>query len=207
MRFLTLLLVPLLISCGPKRVETPTPTPQGPTPLNTEGIIWMIGRYGNASACGVNRYVVTAGHVITPFQNKAGLYELTASYAWSDQSGQQGYLLPGGVSNTRDVGVLYVDSGSPTYYPLSTSACEVGDEVRWIENNKEQGDFFDAVEKTAKVKKLIAGHLVFDTAPTPGSSGACVFNRDAEVVGIITWSLPTIGYGIAVSLTGPWWLE
>lgn len=203
---LAIALTLLTMACGPKGVRTPAISPMALTPIPIEHTIRVIGNYGLASACAVNRYVVTAGHVVSPFLGIPGLFEVKVNYAWESYGGLKGYFVGAGISQFRDVGLFYPGDGDvPHTLPLSTSAPESGDTLRWLEYDRGDEDFFAPAEASGTVIRTLAGHIMVDTLPTSGSSGVCVFNDNAEVVGIISWGVNQTN--VVIDLTGQWWLE
>ncbi len=200
-------LVLLTMACGPKVVHTPDTSPMvSLVSLPTQHTIRVIGNYGVASACAVNGYIVTAGHVISPFNFVPGLYGAKVNYAWESYSGLKGLFVGAGRSEYRDVGIFYPGDGDAPYMlPLSTSVPEVGDTLRWLAYDRDGDDFFAPFEVSGEVIRTFAGHIMVDTLPTNGSSGGCVFNDKAEVVGIISWALDQTN--VMIDLTGQWWIE
>jgi hypothetical protein len=193
-------------------------TPRGPqaeTPkvLSYDGVIRLVGRWSFGHACPCDNHVFTAAHLSHPHFGRPGFPVVVIGYAWSDLGGRSGYMVSASAfgSLARDVGLLKVNVGAPSYYRHAQVEPEPGDEVSWIEYRRgSKKDFYGVEEKKAKVIRNMSGHIVLDTGPTPGASGTCLFNTANEVVGIIVWRVPvnlTEVAGVAVSLAGRWWPE
>ena len=208
MRLLSLLLLSFVMACGGKQIKFSDAAPRLEVKLNEQNTIRVIGNHGVASACAVNGYVITAGHVVAPFTYYPGLYREMVGYAWSDynEPPKQGYFTPGAVSPFRDIGVIFPDEDgdNPFQHKLSTSALQPGDHLRWIEYDRGD-DYFKCKEASGTVIRLIAGHIMIDGEATQGASGTCVFNDQGTVVGIISWGIN--GTTVVINLTGRWWLD
>jgi hypothetical protein len=201
---LIFLILILMASCAARNLVTEPPAPQ-----NGDGAMQLMGRFSIGHACPVDGLVLTAAHVAHPLYLHPGHKDEVVTYAWSDHMGHTGYLGSAYLMLARDLGILTVLSGTPHYYSHASKEPEPGAAVRWLEydyRGKEKA--FAPRCKSAKVLRLIAGHLILDGGAMPGASGGCLFNKADEVVGIVV-GRKRVGLtdyvSVAVSVSGPWW--
>ncbi len=192
---------------GPHWIKPPKPIVEP----NTNGVMRIMGRWGFAHACPVEGVVLTAAHVVNPFHGVPTMNAVLVGYAWSDGNGNQGMLEGVGASRSRDLGLLELKSGEPSYYRHATKEPEVGDLLHWLEyNSSNRETVYTRRIKRAKLLRRVSGHLILDQEPQKGASGSCVLNMKGEVVGILTRIRGTDDgktVGVAVSIAGPWWKQ
>jgi hypothetical protein len=207
MKPLAAALLLVLLGCGGVQVESPSDSPETLTPIDVRYALQIFSAYGFASACAVDRYVLTARHVIKPFASIPFLHDVMVHYTWSDGDGREGLFQSLVTSDYRDLGILDPINMTPVYQQLAVVPPQEGDTVRWVEYNKsgDDGDFFAPVEKSALVIRTVAGYVTFDVPPTNGASGTCLFDKSGDVVGVVVWAFP--GTGLATLIVGNWVLE
>ena len=158
-------------------------------------IMHIAGRWGIAQACPAGDRVYTAAHNIEPFLEYLGE---VMPYAWEDDLGNAGYLLPIEFNHARDVVRANTWGDSPMYYPIALEEVQVGDWVTWVEYGKRH----ERVIRTATVFSALAGKIYFDQTPNPGASGSCLLNRRGAVVGVVVWGHDDHGGG--EQIVGRW---
>lgn len=189
-RFLIAVAAVMFYGCahrGPTIVETPTPS--------LDGVLRVIGRFTRAHACpfGDGKYAFTAAHVVDlrPFE-RVGPF----GFRWSDGQGNTGSakIVDTGtgwiVFQESDLAVVQRTDGKafPNPYPLAKKPPLPGAAIFILGYN--DGSKKSALEPKitrGKVIRVVANNLVLDEDSKPGSSGGCVLNEDAEIVGIVAW--------------------
>lgn len=162
---------------------------------DTTGIMRLIGKYSIASGCPIGaRRILTNAHVIDirPFDKDVSLMPMLFQ-----QGDRLGTLVPESVSLHRDIGYMSLvpgDDDLAMWYPLATVQPKAGDTIYLsaYDWGSRKSAFSERVI-TAKVVRVIAGHIVFDPPGVPGSSGSCVLNEAGEVVGINAFG-KAVGY-------------
>ncbi len=195
------------LSCAPKIL-----TRGAPSPRNGDAAIQLFGRFAVGHACPCDGLILTAAHVAHPLYLRQGFRGEPISYAWSDHMGNSGYLGSAYLMLSRDLGVLSVLtvlSGTPHYYRHATEEPALGERVRWVEYDyRGSREAYAPRHRTANVVRLVAGHLILGSGATPGASGACLFNAQDQVIGIMV-GRQRVGVNeyvsVAVSVAGPWW--
>lgn len=187
MRLVTLLL--LTTGCATKVA------PIAPPVVITIPAMSLIGRTGFAHACPAGGVIYTAAHVAEMVTSEGAAVPL--SYMWQ-QGEHEGVTRPFLVSFQRDLAILEV-TGEPIYFPLAALPPKEGDPVYWFAF---EYDPIHVTKVQGAVNALMAGHVSFSPAPTPGSSGSCIFNAKGEVVGIVAWSYSGGAYGLGPLLAG-----
>jgi hypothetical protein len=176
-------------------------------PPDTTGVLAIMGKYSIAHACPVSENLaLTAAHVIDPrpFDKETPLH----GSRWS-AAGEEGLIDSDAVLRESDLGFISSLKPFPAFYQHAEEAPEVG-ETLWLVGYNWSGAKEAFAEKIIRVEvvRLVAGHLIFNRAGQPGSSGSCVLNSRGELVGINVAGMG-VGYkeevGIAVSVWGAWW--
>jgi hypothetical protein len=182
--------------CGASKAKPVTE----PSPPDTSKIVKVVGRWTIASACPVAlRHALTAAHVIDPRPfdqypgyvplvwqqgGRGGVFNVYQKQTFAMNGGQPSIESRPDVSMMRDIATLQTESDLD-FYPIATVPPEPGDTLYMTgyDWRSKRGAFADRVW-VVKLLRIVAGHLIFDPAGEPGTSGSCILNGAGEVVGI-----------------------
>jgi hypothetical protein len=174
---------------------------------DTSGVVAVMGRFATFHACPVTPHIaLTAAHAadLRPFDPDIG----KMSARWSSQ-GVEGLAAVRYVYNSADLLELEAETTPfPTWYPVAQDPPKEGSVVWFVGYN------FDKKSKAyrpkffiGKVLYVVAGHVIYDQAGEPGTSGCCLLNERGEVIGINVAG-KSIGtsdeVGVGVGLWKPW---
>lgn len=174
-------------------------------------VVRLIGRFNMGHACPVvlsdgTRYLLTAAHVMdpAPFEKDVPLYPAR----YSDGRGHEGKVMPLASDASSDLAVYVAPDVLGNWYRVASTAPKPGDEVKVLGYKWDTRQSILAERTfTAKVTRVVAGHIVLDEDTKPGSSGSCVINSSKEAVGILVWGIGADygpGSGVAVGIWGNW---
>ena len=175
-----LLLLAAVLGNGPSATAYTTPAT-----ADTAGILRLMGRSGVAHACPVSAVLAyTNAHVVIDDEDKT---DSRQPYVWSAMD-VTGLLRPVEADRYRDLAKVVPADGAkfPRWYPVAKQEPKPGDRVVMIGfefRNKKQA-FAERVF-AARVIRVVAGHLIYEPAGVPGTSGSCVLlEATGELVAI-----------------------
>ena len=183
------------------------PTAVDPGAPNDAGILSLMGRFEDGHACAVSpTLALSCAHLpdVRPFDHDTGLY----ATRYEDGAGASGVLSPIYVTSSCDLAMYSGEFNH--YYVLAKAPPALGEHLRLMGYDwRDKRRAFGPRPISAKVLRVIAGHLILDTDPVtePGSSGSCVLNDRDEIVAINCFgkqmkSLEQVG--IVVGVWGEW---
>lgn len=148
----------------------------------------LVGRDGMGHACSTTKGIYTAAHVV----------EHIVNYQGNERHIPKVYNTPYGVTKTLTVNhvldLATIELEGAPWIEIATGF-ESGDKVYWYEFEfNDVGRFMSERKREAKVLRVVARHIFLDKSPKPGASGACLFNEEEQVLGIMVWSL-RVGQG------------
>jgi hypothetical protein len=198
-----LLLASLMLSgCSAKTVFV-----KEPEYPDTTGVLALMGKAAIAHACAIGPYeALTAAHVIDPRPFDPSFPLVGARWSAGNLSG---LAIPGYVWAEVDIGTLTSQEPFPKFYERVDSAPELGESLYLVQYSWQSADkaFADKVLEVT-VKRVVAGHVIFDPSGEGGSSGSCLLNQAGKLVGI-NIAGKGVGFneevGIAVGLWGDWY--
>ncbi len=195
-----------LLACATHSTDISLSTaPKQKKEINTKAAMYLIGRTGIGHACPVDGFVYSVAHVTQPFYKQSGwVARQPIAFAWSDELGNYGIVASKLNAIDRDLSIMNLLRGVPSYYTHAPIGPAPGDKVYWRQYS--YTDIFAPEEKSATVTRTVAGYIFFDSPPMPGASGSCLFNERNEVVGVVCLTIRGQGdsAGAAVSLSGHW---
>ena len=189
------LLLLLLISCAKRISAASEPVLTSKKIIITitqENPIVLVGKSGAAHACPVIldgiELVLTASHVaFERVTHSEGISLYPKRFYATDSYGNAGVAEPILDNPYVDLAVLEL-SFKPERFNTIGPVPEPGAEVHWTEFNFTKRDHaYEPRSRKAKVINVVAGHVIFDDAVTPGASGSCLYDILGRVVGIISW--------------------
>jgi hypothetical protein len=173
--------------------------------INFGPMLHLIGRHGLAHACPIGPdVVVTSAHVIDikPFDGDVPLFP----YSFSTET-QEGWVRPVAASVTSDIAIMEPTKPLDAYYPIATVRPKPGDKVFWVGYSYKRKEGLQETRFDATVVGVLAGHIIADEMPLPGSSGGCVLNENEEAVGIVSWDVSADdgkGFLVGPAVFSPW---
>jgi hypothetical protein len=201
MRYLLLAGV-MLSGCSAKTVLV-----KEPEHPDTTGVLALMGKTAIAHACAIGpREALTAAHVMEPRPLEPSVPLVGSRWSAGTLSGR---AVPGYVWAEVDIVTLSSLDAFPKYYERVDSAPEPGETLWLVQYSWESADkaFADKVLEVT-VKRVVAGHVIFDPSGEGGSSGSCLLNKVGKLVGI-NIAGKGVGFneevGIAVGLWGDWY--
>ncbi len=189
---------------SPSPTPSPTPTPVPVAPVDLSRVVPLIGRDGMGHGCPVRPGVIlTAAHVVSEGTDAHPIF-------FSLPSGKASVAMPYKVATYEDIASL-VAMIDVDPYPLAKEAPIPGEKLWWVGYNfSTRAQALEPLTFQGTLLRVVGSHLVIDEPPISGSSGSCIINERGEVVGIVTWRVPTdeykpvlIGPGVWGDLTKP----
>jgi hypothetical protein len=157
-----------------------------PEGVDTDAMLALIGRHSVAHACPVSENMaLTAAHVIDLKWYDPDF--ALVPYRFQNEYGEDGLAIPRYVVTSSDFGFVELQQPVSHFFPVATSAPNIGDMVWWVEfelRNKKEA-FFQNV-RSAKIVNVVAGTIYTDRSPMPGASGGCLLNESNEVLGVVS---------------------
>lgn len=156
-------------------------------PRTEDTAAWVVpvsGRYKLGHACPISATeAYTADHMIT-VESPAGPQVWPLLFSQEGRGGGSGTLVWSWSDKRRDLAlVTTVDTEFVKWYPRSKRPPEIGEKVLLVGFKFERGLTPYVVE--ARVLNVVAGLIVYNNTPGPGSSGSCVLLAESgELVGV-----------------------
>jgi V8-like Glu-specific endopeptidase len=174
---------------------------------DTSRVLKLIGRFTIASGCPVSEHLAfTAAHVVDPRPFDKDAPYTAGVFQQGGRGGTYKVLrrvegLEAPVSWERDVAMIETEASWESYR-LAPEAPEPGSTlfVVGFDWRSKRNAFAERVWKL-KLLRIVAGHLIYDPAGEPGTSGSCILNEDGLVVGINTGG-KYVGSSSGMSLLG-----
>jgi hypothetical protein len=167
------------------------------------------GRHLVAHGCAVNGVVLTNAHVVD-LRAKDEVDRVPPKVYFRYEFGpNKGVGNSYGVSNLVDIAVIQLDQDPPYGFATLASRPEEGDKIHWFEfDYRKRKNVGKERRREGKIVNIAAGFVHLDENATRGSSGSCAYNKDGQVIGLITFGTSTgDGKGSAgiAGLWGSWW--
>ena len=151
--------------------------------------------YGFGHGCPVDDAIFTARHLVQPSPQMP-----PTGVTFRDEAGVVRVARTLGTSWAEDVAIIDPGGAVLTYYEMGPEPTP-GEVVYWWEYAQVAGpDILRAKLRGAPLLRAPAGHLVLSESPVPGASGSCAFNAQGQVVGIVVWGNPEMGFAIVAPL-------
>jgi hypothetical protein len=202
----------------PEAKPDPQPTPQivqaewipsAPAGKHTFAIFHYRG-FGHG--CAVNGVTLTNRHIVDPRLPETFFIPIgPLSFRFGFANGPQGTGRSIMLSASADVAQVKLSSEPANYATLAVHGPAVGETIMWVEYDfRTQGEAFERRYRTTTINRIVAGHAILEDTPVGGASGGCAYNAAGEVLGLMTFGMPTSDLGMAGGITalwGEWWKD
>ncbi len=187
-------------------LSSPSVFADDPLPEHARASIKMSARWSSSHACAVDGVVITNAHVVDRrLPTNMGDPIVPATFRYQQVDGPEGIGELFAIIGSADIALVNLDQ-YPTYFaPRATEAPAEGDEVSWYEYDlRKNEDAYKRRRRTTRVVTDFAGTLVLKDKATTGASGGCLFNEVGEVVGLMTFQIPTDDGKRGTGIAGIW---
>ena len=167
--------------------------------------------YGaTGSGCAVNGLTITNRHMVDPrdASDFSPLHKVRFRYEFlGTETEGRGFAKT--VSNHADLAIVVLDQDPPSGYAKLGAEPQPGDKITWVEYDwRKQEAFYAPRTRSAEVIRTALGMALVKEGPSGGASGGCAYDKNGDVVGLMTfWRTTEDGKksGGVEGLWGHWW--